>query len=314
MIHVFGSIHTNIQLNLSQEDKASETLIHAEGSVIDIGGHGAIQAISAARCGAKVSAIAAIGDDIFAQSCLDTLRKEGVHTSGISRRDEQTGFCLTLNQGQETAKQIITQGANKHTQVNQIPDIHLNERALVITSNDMKDYKIKQLLDRAHSSEAQTILCLQAGHDIPVDCLRHPNIIITDGSRQEALLSALSVKSHKELARLTHEQGTYVVITHDFGTNGATLFTKHGSNHITNKNDLPHNDGGILDVTGCFDIFSGFFAACIQAGLPLQRTLSFASKAARTASQSVGQYQSIPYLGHLDHIEKENLGKNNIAI
>ncbi len=283
MILVFGHINTHIHAGLQTPLTPDSLNITACDSLFDISGSSTIQAVSAARGGAKVSLIGTVGNDIFGTHCIETLRKEGINTSGIGKSETDSGLEISLNHPDNAAMTVTSLGANKHTHAGQIPQIHLNERSLLLLSGDIDHDILLTLLERAKAQNARTMLCLQDQTDIDINTLSRADIVVT--TENSALL-------HQK----TKSENT-IVITRNLGVGGAAVHGENGQDvHYEQANDA-HS---LVDTHGCFDVFCGFFAACVQAGLPIERSIAFASKAALAAAQKSGIYTSVPYLGYVE--------------
>ncbi len=160
MIIVFGHISLNIQTELTQP-LTLEKENNAKTGITDIGGHAAIQAIAAARAGAKVSLCGTIGNDVFGKTILDTLRREGINATSIAKNEaSQTGQTITIHTKNTQPLIITIQGANKYTNATQIPDNIFNERTIVLLQNDMPDAINTIITSRAQSKGAKVLLAI----------------------------------------------------------------------------------------------------------------------------------------------------------
>ena len=285
MILAFGTINAHVQTYLD-EKLALEATTQAQNSMLGISGNSAVQAISAARCGAKVSLIGTIGNDVYAEYCLDLLRKEGINTSGIAKSDTDTGLEISLVNPNRKITTTVSTGANQHNNAEQIPDIHLNERSLLLITDHTDEGTLLSLLHRIRKRDGKSILCINRTRKISPDTLSHADIIIMDENN----------------TRDISNKGIYALITKNSGVDGASLYTDNNQEYDYSSEDSTD----VNDINGCFDVFCGFFAACIQAGLPIKRSITFACKASLTASQTNGIYNAIPYLGHIEDIDDKN--------
>src|SRR3954452_399484 len=95
---VVGSVNVDIVVTLERLPAPGETVIGgrlARGG----GGKGANQAVAAARAGARVRLVGAVGDDDFGAAALQELRNEGIDVSGVRRTTEPTGVALIAVDG-----------------------------------------------------------------------------------------------------------------------------------------------------------------------------------------------------------------------
>ena len=83
MIHVIGNAAVDSVIRVDRFPRPGETIV-ALGASEDLGGKGANQAVAAARCGAKVRLVAAIGDDVEGARIRSSLANEGVLTDGLA--------------------------------------------------------------------------------------------------------------------------------------------------------------------------------------------------------------------------------------
>ena len=82
MIIVVGSINLDLIANVDRLPAPGET-VRAPASRTAPGGKGANQALAAARAGAKVRMVGAVGKDTFATEALALLRDGKVDLSGV---------------------------------------------------------------------------------------------------------------------------------------------------------------------------------------------------------------------------------------
>src|SRR5688500_14406514 len=111
MIAVFGSINLDLIGGVERLPRPGET-VPGSAFAIAPGGKGANQALAAARAGATVGMIGAVGDDSFAAPALALLRSGGVDLSRVRTVQGATGVALILVEaGGENVIAVIP-GAN----------------------------------------------------------------------------------------------------------------------------------------------------------------------------------------------------------
>src|SRR4051812_41426712 len=104
---VVGSINVDLTFRVERLPQPGETL---GGRAFEIGhgGKGANQAVMAARLGAEVVLLGAVGDDAFGAQSLENLRREGVDTSHVLSRPGPTGAAAILvDDGAENAIVVV---------------------------------------------------------------------------------------------------------------------------------------------------------------------------------------------------------------
>ncbi len=286
MILIFGKIYSNINAVLDNKLLAGKKNITEQNSMHDISGASAIHAISAARAGSRVSMIGTVGNDLFGKHCLEIFRRDGINCSGIAKSNTGTGIAFSFTDPSNETTYVTSIGANIHSHSGQIDKNSINNRCLLILSNDIGEQEIRTLLNLSKERNARSVLCFSSDIDIEIDkdIYSLADIIITDKIMVE-------------------HNYNYIVKTKNLGINGATLLDKKGNIYGYS----PNYESNILDASSCFDIFCGFFASAIQAGIPIKRAIAFATKAAQKSSETRGGYNSVPYLGYIQNIEEEKL-------
>ncbi len=178
MIIIFGYISFTLNMNLNAPLEIGEN--HARpDSTAQIGGNASIQAIAAVRAGAKASLSGTIGNDIFGKSILDTLRHEGINTTGIAKDEHlKTGLITTFSENDGTPTSINLQGANARTHEAQLPDSAFNERTILLLQNEIKSAKNINLMHRAKKQNGKTILSLTNRDNTSDELLNLADLII----------------------------------------------------------------------------------------------------------------------------------------
>lgn len=136
MILDFGYVCMNFDTFLSSKLDAGSSL-HATKSTLQIGGAAALQSISAARCGARVSLLGGIGDDIFGEKILETLRREGIIHSGIIKSSQPTGFIQQIKNNDNITTTITSSGAHFDISPEQICATTFHERHLLLLHSEV---------------------------------------------------------------------------------------------------------------------------------------------------------------------------------
>ena len=228
---------------------------------LSIGGTSLLQAISAARSGAKVNFIGRTGCDVFGQKTIEGLRREGIqHSSLLQDMDETPLFAYILDDSETTT---ITPQFTDIVSDMILPDTSLNTRTLLLLNNDV-DLSINEaLINRANERGGKTILCD------------------------------------------AHSENADYIITQDKNcdTENALIFSYDSLDICRYKGQefIVNIDQDIVDTSGAFDNFCGAFAACIQAGLDVDRAIRHALISAQLSASKQGLYESYPYL---DDIQK----------
>src|SRR3954469_9547256 len=109
---VVGSVNVDLVVTLDRLPAPGETVIGGRFARHG-GGKGANQAVAAARAGASVRFVGAVGDDDFGAAALDELEREGVDVSAVVRLvGEPTGVALVAVDREGRNQIAVASGAN----------------------------------------------------------------------------------------------------------------------------------------------------------------------------------------------------------
>lgn len=108
---VVGAINVDLTAHVERAPAAGETV--ADGELHrGPGGKGANQAVAAARLGAAVRLIGAVGDDADGRGIRDQLAAVGVDATGVQTSDAATGTALIVVDASGENSIVVCAGAN----------------------------------------------------------------------------------------------------------------------------------------------------------------------------------------------------------
>ncbi|MEH0109706.1 ribokinase [Tersicoccus sp. MR15.9] len=111
VIAVVGSINADLFVRVERHPKPGETVLGTGGSIAQ-GGKGANQAVAAARLGARVRFVGAVGKDAHADQALALLKEADVDLAAVSAVDDPTGLAIVeVDQTGENSI-VVVPGAN----------------------------------------------------------------------------------------------------------------------------------------------------------------------------------------------------------
>ena len=109
---VIGSINRDLTIYVPRHPGEGETVL-GSGHHWANGGKGANQAVAAARMGAQVALIGAVGDDSHGQALVDSLQAEGIDTTGVRvEHGHQTGLAVITVDSKAENTIVVSPGAN----------------------------------------------------------------------------------------------------------------------------------------------------------------------------------------------------------
>ena len=256
---VVGSIIVDSSVTVGELPIPGET-VRGRGPIRGAGGKGANQAAAAARLGAAVRMLGAVGDDADGQAMVANLRRAGVAASGIRVVAEPTGTALISVEATGENTIVVCAGANDAVEGAGpfAPD------EAVLAQLEIPPHTIETL---AASVSGFFALNAAPARDVPPSVLRRADLVIVNDA-EFAALPAVSA------ARL-------VVVTH--GARGASLW-RDGERVLT----APSPVVDAVNAVGAGDAFSAAITLAVHAGWPDEVALAAAGAGGADAVTHVG--------------------------
>jgi ribokinase len=256
------------------------------------GGKGANQAVAAARLGADVRFIGAVGSDSFGSEARASLGAAGVDPAGLATLEgEATGIALILVDRAGENLIAVASGANWALRAS---TVELALRSLgsltgdvVLVANELAPAVVAAALRSARAAGARTIL-----NPAPADTFDRSLIelldILTPNQLELAVLAgAGSAALDRVSAARSLAVGEAVIVT--LGSGGALVIPRTGA---------PESVAAIpveaIDTTGAGDAFNGALAAALADGMPLAEAVRRAVAAGGLATTRVGAREGMP--------------------
>ncbi len=182
-VAVVGSINLDLVAAVPRLPRPGETLTGAELERVP-GGKGANQAVAAARLGADVRFLGAVGDDDFGEAALAELRAAGVDLAGLQVVGEPTGIALILVDEAGENQIVVVPGAN-HALDSRAVDVGAPEA--LVCQLEVRDDAIAAAL-----CGTDAFFCLNAAPARPVSSaiLERADLVVANSLELEALGSS----------------------------------------------------------------------------------------------------------------------------
>jgi ribokinase len=289
MIVTFGSINLDLIFPLPHLPVAGETVLGPTMRV-EPGGKGANQAVAAARDGAKVIFVGAVGRDALAEDALRLMRAAGIDLSRVARAGQATGCAAICVDAQGRNLIAVASGANLAARAAQVDDALLGPETTLLLQMEVPAVETSALIARAKSRGARVILNLAPAGILPRDALRALDVLIANEDEAAWLAAELDVSP--DPPALSAALATTVVVT--LGGEGVASAGPHGDI------SYPAHDITPVDTTAAGDCFAGVLAAALDRGLPLPDALRRANVAAGLACTRAGSQGSLPTAAETD--------------
>ena len=236
------------------------------------GGKGLNQAVAAARAGASVAFVGALGDDGAAVTLRAVMAADGVDAAGVTTVAVPTGRALIGVSSTGENSIIVVAGANGTVAAAEMPSARV-----VLTQLEVPLSAVERALSAGRAAGAVTVLNPAPVQPIDAGILQWCDIVVPNEHEVELLGG---------VAHLLAAGAGAVVVT--MGSRGAELHTVDGVFHVQPFAVVP------VDTTGAGDTFSGSLCARLAAGDDLRSALRFASAAGALCTTSAGAVPSIP--------------------
>jgi ribokinase len=278
---VVGSINADLVVAVDALPAAGETVTGGRFARWG-GGKGANQAVAAARLGARVALVGAVGDDDFGADALRALQDEGIDVYGVARlAGVPTGVALIVVDAHGENQIAVASGANaKLSGVS----LDLDGEGVLLLGHEVPDAAVIAGAEAAAAAGWRVILNPAPAREIGARVLAaHP--ILTPNASEAAQLTGEA--DPIEAARALHERtGAPVIVT--LGAGGALLYDGGEGER------LPAPAVEVVDTTGAGDTVNGALAAELAAGRPLHEAVRFALAAAALSTRAEGARQGMP--------------------
>lgn len=291
-IIVIGTFNTDMVIKAVKFPLPGETVL-GEQFLMNPGGKGANQAISAARLGGDVSFVARVGYDIFGRQALQQLQQEEIDTKHIKiDEDEPSGVAIiNVDENGET-RVAVSPGANNNLGIGDV-ELVLEEAepgTIVLLQFGIPLQTVEYVILKSNEKGLKVVL-----NPGPVQVLAknlYPLIyaIIPNEVEAESLtgIRVTNADTARHAAMRLKEMGLQnVIIT--LGLKGAFVDAGAVSEWI------PAPDMVVIDSTGAVDSFCGAFAVALSEDVNWDEATIFAAKAAAISAQQLGAQTSIPY-------------------
>ena len=254
---VVGSVNLDLVARCERLPRAGETVTDATFERHP-GGKGANQAVAAARLGAKVRFVGAVGDDDFAQPALAGLRKAGVE--------------LELSHGSATGVALILVEASGENVIVVAPGANAELDAVETGGNVLCQLEIPvETVESAARSAERFFLNAAPAKPLPPEVVRAAELVVVNRYELEALSET------PRLAALT------------LGEEGAAL--------LENGKEIARVDAPrvqAVDGTAAGDAFTASLVVSHLQGRDVEESLRRACVAGAIAASRPGAQPSLP--------------------
>ena len=273
---VVGSVNVDLVVHADRLPGPGETV---GGGQLERtgGGKGANQAVAAARAGAGVALVGAVGDDDLGSEALDALRADNVNVDAVQQLPGiATGVALIVVDRDGANQIAVASGAN-----HALTDEHVNAAAgaqpdCMLVSFELLDEPVLAAARLARGRGCTLVVNPAPARPLADSLCRLQPILTPNGHEASDLTGEQDPAAAARVLRA--RTGAPVVVT--LGEQGALVVDDAGSEL------LPAPAVRAVDTTGAGDVFNGVLAAELARGAGLRPgAVAAIAAAARSVTQ-----------------------------
>ena len=283
---VVGSVNADLVVSVARLPRAGETV--AGGTFARHGGgKGANQAVAAARAGARVAMVGAVGADDLGDEALRELTAEGIDVSSVERLEGvATGVAAIVVDAAGENQIAVASGANAQLDGGAVAAalarLLTAAPGVVLLGHEVPEDAVVAGAHAARDAGWQIVLNPAPARP-PPDAL--DGVLLTPNADEARELAGVADEEGAAEA-LAARTGAAVLVT--LGPDGALLL------HDGVAERLPAPAVDVVDTTGAGDTVNGALAAELAAGRPLRDAVRFALTAAALSTRAPGARAGMP--------------------
>jgi ribokinase len=279
---VVGSVNADLVVSVARLPRAGETV--AGGTFARHGGgKGANQAVAAARAGARVAMVGAVGADELGDEAVRELAAEGIDVSAVARLDGvATGVAAIVVDAAGENQIAVASGANAQLGGDAVgaalARLLTTARGVVLLGHEVPEAAVVAGARAALAAGWQVVLNPAPARPLP-DTLA--GVLMTPNADEARELAGVD-----DVEAAARALGARVLVT--LGADGALLLDEGVAER------LPAPRVEVVDTTGAGDTVNGALAAELAAGRPLRDAARFALTAAALSTRAAGARAGMP--------------------
>jgi ribokinase len=273
---VVGSLHYDIMVSAPHRPAAGET-VQGDRWYLKFGGKGGNQAVAAAKTGASVRMVGAIGDDAFGTFLRENLSQGGVDDHFVATLPGHlSGMSVAISDASGDYGAVIVSGTNLEIDADRLDegDLWANVSMLILQN------EITEALNLAAAQAARARgvqVCLNAAPYRPLspELAAAIDILVVNALEAQALsgLAIADLSGAEVAANELAESFPVVVVT--AGGDGVAVAERNGESFTLQAEKIT-----LISTHGAGDVFTGTLVAALVEGSLLQEAVAQANRRA----------------------------------
>ena len=296
-IVVVGSANVDLTTFTDRFPRPGETVFGSRFQ-LGFGGKGANQAVAARRCGARVSMVARVGDDLFGPATISNFDSQGIDTTHVRLTPGvASGVAPIFVDPAGQNRILVIKGANDQLLPRDIDDAAdlLRHADCLVLQLEIPLETVYYTLRFARRLGVRTVLNPAPGQALDLMEIAAADYVIPNETEAEALTEApvTTIEEARASADALLKRGVPRVIV-TLGANGALYASRENIEHA------PGYRVEAKDTTGAGDAFIGSFAAFLLSGCPELEAVARANVYAALSTLSAGTQMSFVTLDRFE--------------
>ncbi len=296
-IAVVGSANIDLTTFTDQFPKPGETIF---GQKFDLGfgGKGANQAVAARLCGADVTMVARVGNDLFGPATIENFKKLGIDTTHVRQVEGlSSGVAPIFVEPNGQNRIFVVKGANEALKPADVDaaEEDLRRADCIVLQFEIPLATVYYTIGFARRHGIRCILNPAPGQAVDMAALAGLDYFVPNETEAESI-TGMAVRNVGEAERCAEKLLAggvrRVIIT--LGANGCLLASTDKCEH------LPAFSVRSIDSTGAGDAFIGSFAVFLAEGMPEREAVRRANLYAGLSTCGVGTQKSFYDRGRFD--------------
>ncbi|QQR68366.1 MAG: ribokinase [Alphaproteobacteria bacterium] len=298
-VWVLGSINADLVVVSDRFPTKGETVLGKTFSQ-NPGGKGANQAVAAARLGANVFLIGAVGQDAQGVELRKFLEDQGVCVDNVCEKTNfATGVAL-IAVAEKDNMIIVVPGANMAITPASLENLDIKKGDICVAQMEVPSDVIQAFFLKARKLGATSILNLSPASLQAADIIKSADILILNetelgllvSKRLEEFASLDQLSAHVSDLNILPQQTLILTL----GKRGAVSYNGSSPEYC----EVPAvKIDAVIDTTGAGDCFCGAFACFMSQGVTIEEALHSANCAASLSVQKFGAASSMPTISEL---------------
>lgn len=277
-ICIIGSINMDLSISTKEMPMQGETIIGGEFATYP-GGKGANQAVAAARLGANVNMIGAVGNDPFGNTLKKHLETEGISLEGIQMIPDVSTGVANIILTENNNRIIVASGANRFVSKKLVKEYQslIEQSDLLLLQLEVPIETVLYAIELAHYCDIPVIVNPAPYQDLPLELLEK----VTYLTPNEIEMESMKLQDNFDLSYITK------VIT-TCGDEGVQFYEEG------KEKSLFSHSVEVVDTTGAGDTFNGALAVKIGSGAKITEAIKYANAAAALSVTKIGAQGGMP--------------------